>query len=313
MHIPDGFIDTKTIVTSSALAFAGLWVALVNVRKALPDARVPLVGLTSAFIFVAQMINFPVLGGTSGHLIGGVLAAILLGPSAAVLVMASVVILQAFLFADGGVTALGANIFNMAIVAPISGYVIYRAVAKVGARSKRHAHLIETSAIAIGSWVSAVAAGISCGGELAFAGILNWRVAFFALAGVHALIAIGEAIITTLVVVFIRRLRPQLISSQVNSGVVVYSLLMCTGLTLFVVPFACGWPDGLSKVAELFGFEKLATQLFNAPLLDYSVAGIKSPVTMAIVGSVGTLATFIGAYILARILTRQTRGFTRDQ
>ncbi|MDR7465106.1 MAG: energy-coupling factor ABC transporter permease, partial [Armatimonadota bacterium] len=128
MHIPDGFLDTPTAIAGGVLAAAGLGLALRTVRRTLPHRAVPLVGVAAAFIFAAQMLNFPVAGGTSGHLIGAVLAAVLLGPSAAVLVMSSVLILQAFLFADGGITALGANIFNMALVASLLGYALYRGV-----------------------------------------------------------------------------------------------------------------------------------------------------------------------------------------
>ena len=110
MHIPDGFIDGKTAATTALLSAAGVGLALRQVRRRLPPRRVPLLGLAAAFLFAAQMVNFPVAGGTSGHLVGGVLAAALLGPSAAIVVLTTVLIVQCFLFADGGVLALGANI-----------------------------------------------------------------------------------------------------------------------------------------------------------------------------------------------------------
>ena len=124
MHIPDGFLDARTAVATGVLATAGLGLALAGVRRTVPPRRIPLIGLAAAFVFAAQMLNFPVAGGTSGHLIGAVLAAVLLGPSAAVLVMSAVLILQCLMFADGGVTALGANLFSMALVAPAVGYGI---------------------------------------------------------------------------------------------------------------------------------------------------------------------------------------------
>src|SRR5512143_666441 len=126
MHIPDGFLDAKTAIATGGLALAGLGVALRQARLSLPPRRVPLLGLAAAFVFAAQMLNFPVAGGTSGHLVGGVLACVLLGPSAAVLALTSVLIVQCLLFADGGVLALGANVFNMAIVGSVAGYGIYR-------------------------------------------------------------------------------------------------------------------------------------------------------------------------------------------
>ena len=126
MHIPDGFLDTKTIVATSALAVVGVAVAWRRVRSEVPPQRVPLLGVAAAFVFAAQMLNFPVAGGTSGHLIGATLVAILLGPGAATIVIAAVLLVQCFLFADGGILALGANVFNMALLGVISGYALYR-------------------------------------------------------------------------------------------------------------------------------------------------------------------------------------------
>src|SRR5512143_477384 len=126
MHIPDGFLDAKTAIATGGLALAGLGVALRQARLSLPPRRVPLLGLSAAFIFAAQMLNFPVAGGTSGHLIGGVLAAVLLGPSAAVLVLTCVLVVQCLMFADGGLLALGANVFNMGLASVVGGYLVYR-------------------------------------------------------------------------------------------------------------------------------------------------------------------------------------------
>ncbi len=128
MHIPDGFIDGKTAAVTAVISAVGVGFALRQVRRELPPRRVPLLGLSAAFLFAAQMVNFPVAGGTSGHLVGGTLVAALLGPSAAVVVVTTVLIVQCFLFQDGGVMALGANVFNMAILNSVIGYVIYRVV-----------------------------------------------------------------------------------------------------------------------------------------------------------------------------------------
>src|SRR5271166_2666301 len=130
MHIPDGFLDAKTAVTTGVISASGVGLALRQVRRELPPRRVPLLGLAAAFLFAAQMVNFPVAGGTSGHLVGGALVAALLGPSAAVVVVTTVLIVQCLLFADGGVTALGANIFNMAIVNSVTGYALYRLLSR---------------------------------------------------------------------------------------------------------------------------------------------------------------------------------------
>jgi cobalt/nickel transport system permease protein len=143
MHIPDGFLDGRTATVSAALSVTALGVALNHAKRSLPPQRIPLIGLTAAFIFAAQMLNFPVAGGTSGHLIGAVLAAILLGPSGAVIAVTAVLIVQALLFADGGVLALGANIFNMAVTGSVGGYALYRLICRIvpGDRGRRHGTL----------------------------------------------------------------------------------------------------------------------------------------------------------------------------
>jgi cobalt/nickel transport system permease protein len=308
MHIPDGFLDGKTALAAGALAAAGLGVALRTVRRAFPPRRVPLIGLAAAFVFAAQMLNFPVVGGTSGHLIGAVLAAVLLGPSAAVLVMSTVLILQCFMFADGGVSALGANIFTMALVAPGVGYAVFAVVRRIAGDSRRSLLL----ATAFASWCSTVAAAIACAGQLAVSGTVAWGVALPAMAGVHMLIGIGEAAITTLVIAAVEVARPELLrESAAPKGrpryaeLAAYGLLVSLGLAVFVAPFASGWPDGLERVAAALGFEAAArAPLFAAPLPEYVVPGLGSAVSSTVIaGSVGTLLAFGLAYLLARFLT----------
>jgi cobalt/nickel transport system permease protein len=314
MHIPDGFLDLKTAMVSGALAAAGLGIAIRKVRSQVPVRRVPLIGLAGAFIFAAQMLNFPVAGGTSGHLIGAVLATVLLGPSAAVLILSSVLILQCFMFADGGVTALGANLFNMALVAPVVGYGIYRAVSGLVGNSLRG----RLCGIAFAAWCSTVAASIACAGQLALSGTVQWRVAFPAMANVHMLIGIGEALITTLVVAALARLRPELLDERQQSDrqpryreLAAYGLLISIGLAVFIVPFASAWPDGLERVAAVLGFEHkaLVTPLGLSALPDYAVPGLKSAMLSTVIaGCAGTLAAFVLAYLLARFLTPAEAG-----
>ena len=307
MHIPDGFLDAKTAVATAGLAVAGLGVSLRHVRSRLPRRKIPMLGLAAAFVFAAQMLNFPVAGGTSGHLIGGVLTAVLLGPSAAVIVLASVLIVQCLLFADGGVTALGANIFNMGVIGGVVGYTIYRSVCGVfrGTRGV-------VMAAAFAAWCSTVLAAIVCAGELALSGTIAWSVAFPAMASVHMLIGVGEALITALVIVAIARANPELLELQTNAGaslgygqVLVFGLLISFGLALFVAPFACSWPDGLDKVAETLGFEHRAAgvPLVHSPIPDYQLPGMHST-TMAtsLAGVIGTIVVFVLAFLLARVL-----------
>lgn len=170
------------------------------------DRMVPLMGVLSAFVFAAQMINFPVMGGTSGHLLGGVLAAALLGPWAGATVIACVLIFQCLVFQDGGLTALGANIFNMALMGTVGGYFLYRLVTKLWGGPK---------GVAIGAaaaaWFSVVAAASLCALELALSGTSPLGLVLPAMIVVHAVIGIGEGVITGLIVGFIVKTRPDLI------------------------------------------------------------------------------------------------------
>ena len=131
MHIPDGFLSTTTWISAWTVSAGGLGCCVRQAGRAMKDRMVPLMGVLSAFIFAAQMINFPVMGGTSGHLLGGVLAAVLLGPWAGAVVIACVLIFQCLVFQDGGLTALGANILNMALAGTLGGYFMYRVMAKL--------------------------------------------------------------------------------------------------------------------------------------------------------------------------------------
>jgi cobalt/nickel transport system permease protein len=309
MHIPDGFLDPKTAIASGVAAATGLGMAIRHVKRTFPSSRIPQMGLASAFVFAAQMLNFPVLGGTSGHLIGAVMVSVLLGPSAAVVVMSSVLILQCLMFADGGITALGANIFNMAIVAPFVGYAVYKLVYQILGTTER----ARFTAIAFASWLSTVATSIACAGQLAASGTAKWGVVFPAMAGIHMLIGIGEAIITTLVVAAIMRFSPDMTSAldctQSQTGfrhLIGYGLVVSFGLVLFISPFASSWPDGLEKVAEVFGFSGAASSkaLIPSPLPDYGVPGIaSSTVSTIMAGAIGTLIAFALSYVLARMVT----------
>jgi cobalt/nickel transport system permease protein len=307
MHIPDGFLDAKTAVATAALAAAGLGVALRQARRQLPRRKIPLLGLAAAFVFAAQMLNFPVAGGTSGHLIGAVLAAVLLGPSAAVIVLTSVLIVQCFLFADGGVTALGANVFNMGIMGGVGGYVIYRIVLRAfpGLRGV-------VMATAFAAWCATVLAAILCAGELALSGTVAWNAAFPAMANVHMLVGLGEAVITAVVIVAVARARPELLKpgpganpDRGDGSVLIFGLLISCGLALFVAPFACSWPDGLDKVAQSLGFEHRAAHqpLVHSPISDYQWPGVASPaLATSVAGVIGTVIVFALAFLLARWL-----------
>ncbi len=187
MHIPDGFLNIATVATTCAVSAGGVGNAVRLANKKLGEKQVPLMGVLAAFIFAAQMLNFPIAGGTSGHLIGAALAAILLGPWAGVLIMSCVLIAQSLIFQDGGLLALGANIFNMGIVASFSGYYIYRLVTSLLGDSRR-SKLISGF---IGAWCSVFLAFIVWAIELVASGVSPLGVVLPAMAGLHALIGFG--------------------------------------------------------------------------------------------------------------------------
>jgi len=208
MHIPDGFLSTGVSVATWAGSAGGLGYALQRVNKTLGERQVPLMGVTAAFIFAAQMLNFTVIGGTSGHLLGGALAAILLGPWAGMLVLTSVLVIQALLFQDGGLLALGANIFNMAVIGVLVGWAAYRLLNRLlGGRT----WAIFVSGFLAG-WFSVVAASLAAAIELALSGTLAWQVVVPAMGGIHALIGVGEGLITVAVLGFLRVTRPDLLT-----------------------------------------------------------------------------------------------------
>lgn len=208
MHIPDGFINSGTAAATWAASAGGLGYAVRRVNRELTERQVPLMGVTAAFIFAAQMLNFTVAGGTSGHLLGGALAAILLGPWAGMLVLTSVLAVQALLFQDGGLLALGANILNMAVVGVLVGWLAYAALRWL--LGDRPAGSLASGFVA--GWLSVVVASLLAAAELAISGMSPWGLVVPAMASVHMLIGVGEGLITVGVLAFLRAARPDLIA-----------------------------------------------------------------------------------------------------
>ena len=307
MHIPDGFLDAKTLALTGALSAGGLALAARHVNRTLPRDKIPLMGLGAAFVFAAQMLNFPVAGGTSGHLLGGVLAGVLLGPGAAAIVLACVLTVQALLFSDGGVLALGANILNMAFVGAVAGWGIYRL-----ARSFLPGLRGQITAVFFAAWLSTVLASMTCAGELALSGTLPPEVVFPAMIGVHALIGIGEGLITALVILAIARARPDLLESEIPPPTriarlefVAFGLVIVLGLAIFAAPYACKWPDGLDEVAEKFGFAGRAAAVIRTWIPDYKMPGISpAGLATAAAAALGTLGMFGLAWVVGRLMVR---------
>ncbi|MEH2442629.1 cobalt transporter CbiM [Nostoc sp.] len=207
MHIPDGFLNLPVILVTWIIALALITLAIKRSQAEYQERAVPLMGVCAAFIFAAQMINFPIPGGTSGHLLGGTLAGALLGPWAGSLVMVAVFIVQAVLFQDGGLTVLGANIFNMGLIGTFGGYYLYRTIKFATGRDTLRGMTIGA---AIAAWTSVVVASVMCALELAVSGTVPLAVGLTAMASWHVVIGIGEALITVVALSFIWRTRPDL-------------------------------------------------------------------------------------------------------
>jgi len=302
MHIPDGFISPPVAAATGVASVAALGIALTRSRDAFGIKHAPILGLTTAFIFAAQMINFPVAGGTSGHLLGGTLAAIILGnPGAGTICIATVLIIQAVLFADGGITALGANIFNMAVVGVWVGWSLTQTLQRLfgGYRSRL------PLAAGIAAAVSVVVAAIACAVELAISGTAPLGLVLPAMTGVHILIGIGEGLITGGVLAYLATVRPDLLPGeqrQLQGWVVpVVIVLLISGLLSLV---ASAWPDGLERVAENLGFINLAEQVRVAvptPFADYSIEGL-GPIGTSIAGIIGSIVCFAVAFGIAQVV-----------
>jgi cobalt/nickel transport system permease protein len=287
MHIPDGFLSVPVAAVGWMWAITLIGFALRHTRSQLGERQVPFLGVLAAFVFAAQMINFPVAGGTSGHLIGGVLIAILLGPWATVLVMTSVVIVQALLFQDGGLLALGFNVFNMGILAPFAGYSVYTGLRKIlnGERG-------QMIAVAAAAWCSVEAAAAATTLELVVSGTSPLTIALPAMIGVHALIGLGEALITVGALTFIRQTRPDLVDNtrqSQGSHWIAVGLLIAL-VVAFASPLASSDPDGLERVAEDHEFLEDAKDAPYSLLPDYTIPGVdnKEIATVA-AGIVGVL------------------------
>ena len=211
MHIPDGFINIPTSAGFGAAAAGGVWYSIRRAADFLDDRRVPLAGLVAAFVFAAQMVNFPVVAGTSGHLLGGVLAAVLVGPWLGALALTVVLVVQGVFFADGGLSALGLNVFNMAIVGTLGGYLLYRGINAL--LPKTRPTTVAAAGVAAGLSVPLAALAFvleyAVGGE----GGAGVGTVAAAMGGVHVLIGIGEGLITALVVGAVVATRPDLVAA----------------------------------------------------------------------------------------------------
>lgn len=295
LHIPDGFLTLIISLIFWVLTIVAVGMAISKTNKALGEKQVPLMGIMAAFIFAAQMLNFPVAGGTSGHFLGGALSAIVLGPWAAILVMTAVVGLQGLLFQDGGLLVMGANIFNMGVLTALIGFGLYRSV--LGAN--KTTRLVVAG---LGAWLSTMAAALLVSFQLWLSGTSQLQVVIPAMLGVHALIGIGEALVTVAALAFIMQTRPDLLDSKAiaekGGRGWIYAGVGISILAVLVSPLASGNPDGLERVAEDMGFLQRGLDAPYQILPGYTVPFLgETALSTVIAGVVGALVV-LGIMIL---------------
>lgn len=324
MHIPDGLIAGEVNIAGAVAAFGVVSVSTWRASREVDQEphTMPLLATTGAFVFAAQMLNFPIGVGTSGHFMGTAAVAALLGPWRACLIMTLVLVIQALVFNDGGLTALGTNVFNMGVLAGFGAYVIMRglrALLPVG----RVGYLV---AVALASWASVVMAAAACAVELAVSGTSPWLLVFPVLVGTHAVIGVGEALITVTLLSALIVARPDVIPSWAGVeprevgdrlgrktwGAAALTFALALVLACFVSPLASSAPDSLERVAD----QKQTSRGSAGPnfwqvgaLPDYSVPGIENErVSTGVSGLVGTAAMFAVGFCIVRALSyRGTR------
>ncbi len=303
MHIPDGFLSLVMSLFFWGVTIVTLAIAISKTNRSLGEKQVPLMGVMAAFIFAAQMLNFPVAGGTSGHFLGGALAAIVLGPWAGILVMTAVIAVQGLLFQDGGLLVMGANIFNMGLLTAIVGYGLYRSVM---GRSKG----ARLAVAGLAAWLSTVIASLLVSLQLWLSGTSRLEIVVPAMLGVHVLIGMGEAVITVAALAFIEQTRPDLLSEEATaarggSGWV-YAGVGISLLAVLLSPLASAFPDGLERVAEDMGFLEMGRPAPYEILPDYTIPFLgETALSTIIAGAVGALVVLGLAVVIGQSLRKR--------
>jgi cobalt/nickel transport system permease protein len=337
MHVPDGFLDAPTSLATGAIAAGAVRFSLQRAGREIRESGPALAGLTAAFVFAVQMVNFPVGAGTSGHLLGGALAAALVGPWTGVLVMTVVLLVQGLLFADGGLSALGTNVTLMGVVTVLVGFGVTRAVMTFLPRRERSV----VPAATVGALLSVPASALAFTGLYAAGGAVDIPIGKLAgaMVGWHLLIGIGEAVITGAVLGAIVATRPDLVyaARHLRSDLVLVdehgrtttvspdrpvpskpagrrSLGTAVAITLLIAGivslFASAHPDGLEYVGESLGFGGAAEDSATAgsPLADYGFSGIgNEKVATALAGIIGVLVTIAVGLLVAKLSARRGR------
>ncbi|MFO7583633.1 MAG: energy-coupling factor ABC transporter permease [Anaerolineales bacterium] len=304
LHIPDGFLSTLVSLVFWVLTIIAVAIAISKTNKSLGERQIPLMGIMAAFIFAAQMLNFPVAGGTSGHFLGGALAAIVLGPWAGILVMTAVIAVQALLFQDGGLLVMGANIFDMGILTAIIGFGLYRSVSASANKT------LKLAVAGAAAWLSTMAAALLTALQLWISGTSSLQIVLPAMLGVHALIGIGEAIVTAAALGFIFQTRPDLlqagaVAEKGGRGWILAGILVALAAVL-LAPFASGDPDGLERVAEDLGFLEAGLDAPYQILPDYTIPFLgETALSTIVAGIVGALVMLGMMVIIGSLLKKR--------
>lgn len=297
-HIPDGFLSPAVIAGATALSATALTVAARQSRRELDDGTAPLLGAITAFVFAAQMFNFPLGAGASAHLMGGVLVAVIVGPWAGMLALFSVVLIQALLFQDGGIAALGANTLNLAVIGAGGGYLIYRwQLALLG--DGRTARLLAAGTAA---FIATLATGVAAGLEIGLSGMVPMDVAVLTVGGAHVLVAVAEAALTVAILGAVLRARPALLRDHAPAAPVRLAVGGATAAVMVAagaVLWSSSLPDAFETAAEALGFAD-GTGWAGAPMADYT-ARLGGGWVAA---GVGLLAVFAAGWGLARAASR---------
>jgi cobalt/nickel transport system permease protein len=292
MHIPDGFLTNRIALSMDVVSGATILYAARRVKIDVSSRMAPIMGVLAAFIFAAQMLNFPIFGGgTSGHLIGGSLLAILLGPLAGILTMASVIIAQALFLQDGGLVALGANIFNIGAVTSFIGYTVFRFF---GNRTFEGKHLFLAGFLA--GWFSAVVSSACCALELGLSGAVPLHIGLPAMMGYHAVLGVVEGMLTGGVLKFLFKVRPDLIKGDGTVGLGIPDwigavLFVAIPIAILVLAGSSNLPDPLEKVLGAAPILPGSAPSSSAGLMDYLIRA-------------GVFIGLLGLVILANRLAR---------
>ena len=298
LHIPDGFLSITVSVVCWVISVTLISMAVSRTNKSLGEKQVPLMGIMAAFIFAAQMINFPVAGGTSGHLLGGALAAIVLGPWAGMLVMTAVIAVQGLLFQDGGLLVMGANILNMGLLTAAIGYGLYHSL-------MNKSQTVRLVMAGIAAWLSVMAGALATSLQLWLSGTSNLQTVVIAMLSVHTLIGIGEALITVSALAFIFRTRPDLLgegsaSADGGRGWVIVGVIISLVVVL-LSPLASGNPDGLERVAEDVGFLNAGQTASYNLIPDYTLPFLgATPVSTILAGAIGVVVVGLIIFLLGQ-------------